>query len=75
MFVMNHAHGRCRGELTPTRGPAHPFQIISQELIDGRAAVHYAIATDKRVIQDTVALGYAILDFLENEHVRVAIPE
>ena len=70
MFVMNHAHGRCRGELTPTRGPAHPFQII-----DGRAAVHYAIATDKRVIQDTVALGYAILDFLENEHVRVAIPE
>ena len=58
-------------ELGPVGGTRQPVEVVAQELIARRAAVHERVADDGGRVTNGVAHG--VLDRLEHEHVRVVV--
>eukprot|EP00961_Rhodomonas_salina_P285407 3856693-Rhodomonas_salina.2 len=49
--LVHHAHARCRGELGPVGSALEPLEVLGDEGVDSRAAVHNRVREDRGLVR------------------------
>mmetsp|Transcript_21639 Transcript_21639/g.51697 ORF Transcript_21639/g.51697 Transcript_21639/m.51697 type:complete len:609 (-) Transcript_21639:893-2719(-) len=71
--LVDDAEPRGDGELCPVGGPGKPLEVLPEERVDGRPAVHQRVGHDRRAVANAVARFNRRLDVLQNLQVAVVV--
>mmetsp|Transcript_36580 Transcript_36580/g.75032 ORF Transcript_36580/g.75032 Transcript_36580/m.75032 type:complete len:217 (-) Transcript_36580:1008-1658(-) len=71
--LVHHAHTCRRGELGPVRRPLQPLEVLGDESVNRRSAVHHCVSKHRRLVRHTVTHLQRPLDVVQDQHVRLVV--